>query len=273
MKFQKIALACALTFSVATQAAELSTPSGYSKLKNGDGVDLYKSSDGGVYVQVVDLKSGARISFGGFADVASSSNKTYHREKLSTLYNEHYSSDLFSAINGQFYDNKSATTGVAFPIKSNGVIKADAVWDSLSKRTMMIDYYGNAYVQDGYNAANLKNQSIKELIVGLHPSVSKSKSITIGRSYMGGYSATCTPKWATCMFSHVVFFVAKDKSQSQMESIAAHWNVATEALVMMDGSGSSQIKAGSKSLYGNAGWSSNSPDYRTMPHVILTYEK
>ena len=118
----------------------------------------------------------------------------------------------------------------------------------------------------------LKNQSIKELMVGLDPSVGKSRYITIGRSYMGAYSNTCDPKWATCIFSHVLFFIAKDKTQSQMQSIATSWDVSTEALVMMDGSGSAQIKAGSYSLYGGASFKGYNPDYRTMPHAILTYE-
>lgn len=147
MKVKKIVIALALgLFTASSYSAELNTPNGYTKIKNGNGVDLYKDSSGDVYVQVVDLKGGGDISFDGFANVAISSQGTYYREKISNLYSNNSYGNLFSAINGQFFDNNSSTTGVAFPVKANYEVKSTAVWDNLSKRTFMIGSDQYAYI-------------------------------------------------------------------------------------------------------------------------------
>jgi len=259
-------------FSLQTFSAELSTPSGFVKIRNGNGADLYRNSANDVYVQVVDLQGGGGVSFHGFANSYNPSVPSFYRQSLTSLYNNNNSSGLFSAVNGQFFDNESSITGVAFPVKTQGLIRSSAVWDNLSKRTFMINYSGYAYIKNGYSSSYLNDSNMKEVLVGLHPNVNKSSVLSIGRSYIGGVTQGCNPSYATCAHRYVLFFVAKNKRQSQMQSIASSWGVHSNSLVMMDGSGSAQMKSGFYGIYGSRAPSVYAPDYRAMPHAILTYE-
>ena len=47
--------------SVSLHALELKPPSDYTKIKDGNGVDLYTDTSNGVYVEVIDLKGGGEI--------------------------------------------------------------------------------------------------------------------------------------------------------------------------------------------------------------------
>jgi hypothetical protein len=271
-KIKATLVACAMVCSGSVFAAELPPPSGYSKIKNGAGADLYSDSTGKVYVQVVDLLNGGGVSFDAHAGLVDYSNKIYKRESLDYLYNFFNSSSLFSMTNGQFFDNNSSTTKLSFPVKGSwnqlATINGEV---NLSKRTLYIKTDGYAYIEDGYNASLLSDYDVSDLIVSLHPDVGKSSGFKIGRSYIGGYSANCSVS-ADCKYTHLIFLVAANKKQSQMETIASNWGILPKSLIMMDGSGSAQIKAGNKSLYGSNSTIRHNEEKRELPHVISIYE-
>jgi len=284
MRKIKVIFFIAVFIAFPSFAGELTAPVGYTKIKDGKGVDLYENTTKGVYVQVVDLQGGGQISFDGFPEVADATKGTYKRFTMNNIYdyyNKKYN-NFFSTINGQFFDNGSATTGVAFPVKSGGVIKSKVMSESdklLKKRTFLIDYNNNSYSVEGYNELNLTSKTYKEAIVGLHPvDADKNKSYAIGRNFIGVYPSYCNYPVSYCSSRYVLFFIAKNKTQDGMIAIASDWGVPSASLIMMDGSGSSQImskKINSNntttvySLYGSTMPIYYNPDKRTLPHVIL----
>lgn len=257
--------------SVSLHALELKPPSDYTKIKDGNGVDLYTDTSNGVYVEVIDLKGGGEISFNGFYTEAKDGK--YPRYTIYSL-NDYYNKRInghFSLINGQFFDNGSSTTGLAFPVKTNGIIKSASIWDQkIKKRTFIVNNgtNGYAYIIDGYNVNNLNEKTYKEVIVSLHPDENKSSSSSIGRNFVGVYDPNCKNYY--CTSRYVLFFIAKNKTTADIKNIALKWGVSDSGLAMMDGSGSSQIIAGDYSLYGSSYPTIYYPDKRAIPHVILT---
>lgn len=248
-----------------------SVPSGYNFISGGYGVDLYSSNNSDIYVQVVDLKNGGAISFDGFSspsynpDPIDKINKKYFREDIADIYTYYKSNvnNLFSVVNGQFFSTDYEYTKLAFPVKSNGSIKANEDNEkSLKKRVIVIDYKKNAYIFD-YKKDILTNNFYKEELVGFNPVVNKSASASIGRNYIGIISNR-----------YVLFFNAKNKTQNSMLKVTSSWNVKSTSLVMMDGSGSSQMIARDNySIYGSSVPYFDFPDYRKIPHVILILDK
>lgn len=271
-KIKSVLAAVLLSVSGSVLAAELSPPSGYSKIQNGEGVDLYANNSKDVFVQVVDLQNGGGISFDAHAGLVDYSNKIYKKEKLDDLYNYFNSSNLFSITNGQFFDHNSSTTKLSFPVKGawnqlatiNGEVK-------LSKRTLYMKTDGFAYIDDGYNESLLNDYSVSDLIVSLNPDEQFSAKYAIGRFYIGGYSPNCQTN-IKCKYEYLILLTAKEKTQIDMEAIADRWGVLPKSLIMLDGSGSAQVKTYKYSLYGVNNPYTNTSDKRKLPHIISIYE-
>lgn len=264
-------------------AFQLEIPKGYEKIQSGNSVDLYRSVDDDVYVQVVNLQSGGIISLDGFSPddlnkypSKSSKNKSYLRRSIVDLYSYYsYGTTLFSVINGQFFDNGSDYTKLAFPVKSGEIVKSTEKWENLKFKTFVIDKKDNARILDGYKSDYLNNKTYKEVFVALNPKENKNPSFSIGRNFLGIYSTSCTTQSNCSKFDYVLFFIAKNESQGAMIDIAIDWGIdANKNLAMLDGSGSSQIVSGKYSLYGSRlPWILGyDPDYRKIPHSILIYD-
>jgi hypothetical protein len=101
MKIKSIFLAFFLLFSFQVYAGDVKIPSGYNVVKSAKGVALFRNRGGSVYVQVVDLSLGAKVTFGGLADIADSRDHKYYRESIRSHWNNYSrDSDLFAVTNG-----------------------------------------------------------------------------------------------------------------------------------------------------------------------------
>lgn len=263
-------------------SAEYVVPSGWN-LKDKfvtSSVKLYQKASDDFYVVAVNMNQ-AKIEFGGNAGYfyTSTGNKFY-TDTISNYYYKYRNyvdidgntyNNLFSVINGQFFDNNNQnTTSLSFPLKSKGIILNSFNGETnLTKRSLLINTDGKTYIREGFNDILFNSNSIKEYVVGLNPAESKNRLIGfVGRNYIAGIpDGTCDPIKTSCEYKYLLFFINKYSSQSNMETEIAKWGVPSKSIIMMDGSGSTQLQTSQFTLYGYI------VDKRKLPNTFLIYGK
>ena len=174
-----------------------------------------------------------------------------------TWWNSYATSNTYAMFNGQFFNVKTVrTTPLSFPLRSNyrnivtqvdpGQLKTLKIYNGGKSAQILYDYY--PYYLNGS----------KELIVGLDPNVNKGKNVSQGRFYIAGVHDN------NSKLRYLLFFIAKSKTQYQMENEISRWRIDIDTdVVMMDGSGSAQMKTRPKTLYADG-----IPAYRRLPNII-----
>lgn len=265
-------------------SADYTVPSGWQQKESfvTGSTKLYKKDNDNFFVVAVDI-SKAKIKVGGVnSHYSDGTTELFYTDSIDNywdnninyvdIYNSTYQ-NLFAVLNGQFFDNSRNPTGLSFPVKSNGIILTDNNGeDYLAKRSLVIDSNGSVYITEGVPLGLLDSYNSKEFITGLHPDEDKNGwAWFVGRNYIGGIpKGTCDPSKTSCSYEYILFFVNQDAKQSTMESEIAKWGVPSKSIIMMDGSGSAQMKTRNYSVYGNNG---QSIDKRYLPNTILIYGK
>ncbi len=285
MKIKNIAIALSMVLSSQVFAGDYTVPSGWQQKESfvTGSAKLYKKGSDDFYVVAVDV-SEAKIKVGGTNSYYSDGNREYfytdsienywydNRDYVD-IYNGTYQ-NLFAVLNGQFYDHTRNPTELSFPVKSEGTILTDNNGEGhLVKRSLLINSSGKVYIREGVTSSLLNSSSIKEFITGLHPDEDKNGwAWFVGRHYIGGIpEGNCNPSTSSCAYEYILFFVNEDAQQSTMEFEIAKWGVPRKSIIMMDGSGSSQLKTTNYSAYGrNAKFKK---DKRPLPNTILLYGK
>ena len=234
-------------------AGNYNVPNGYTLKESSNGAKIY--SNGNISVVIADMDRN-RVDL-GILNYAYRGK--FYKDSISNWWKNYASYSTFAMINGQFFNTTINPTTLSFPLKDNGHVVTSYVDDNSQKRTLIIDKYNNAKILRGYTSYYLYNDA-PDVIVGLNPSVSKSSWAPIGRNYIGGIpKGTCNPRYSSCDMKYLMFFIAKRKTQYYMLKEVEKWGVSKYAVVMMDGSGSSQLKSRTSSMYG---------DGRYLPNVI-----
>ena len=83
---------------------------------------------------------------------------------------------------------------------------------------------------------------------------------SMGRFYIGGLH------YNSSSLRYLLFFVSKSSTQSTMNYEISKWGVAEHEVVMMDGSGSAQMKTSNFSVYGHNQY--HFADKRKLANVI-----
>jgi len=178
--------------------------------------------------------------------------------------------NALSISNGGFFEDlQSSTTKLSFPLKVDGtILTMGASTDYLYDRKMVVfknvcaSGYKCALVMNySYNSFN--SSSYPNAIVGLDPYVNKSSVYPIGRTFVGvDVSNSSNP---------IMYIVhGTQATQSEMRSIMYDLDVYDNAMVMFDGSGSSQLAFGNTKVYGYSG---GSPDKREIPQLFVVTKK
>lgn len=272
-----------ITISFASFGANYTVPYNYI-LKEGsqsDGVMLYRDKYlddtlGEVYAIVVDV-SKVNIDL-GVTDYEKHENghNKYDKKSLSRWWRSTATSKTFAMVNGQFFNQDTNPSPLSYPLKSNKNIKTNHEEDDKLRKRTLFKYPANKqfYIWDGYESSLLKDIYSSDLIVGLHPDESSKKyNYTIGRHLIGGIAhGNCNPDERLCAMRYLVFLLGKSNTQNNMVYRLKQWGVKKGAMVLMDGSGSSQFKTKKHELYGNSiplFWS----DKRELPNVIRIDKK
>lgn len=224
-------------------------------------IDFYQDETWDLSILDIDLNS-AKINF-WWVNIDEENSKEF--EKFSRIYAKDLKYDWkkynnYAIINGQFFTNvKDKKTALSFPLKSDWKIITDYVDNEISKRTFIIDKNWNAKILEWYKNEYLKNNNYKELIVGFNPEVNARKNSKIWRTYI----------WINNS-KNVVFFIAKEKNQKEMNKIISDYWIKTENIIMMDWWPSSQF-----AFYENGWpWSEWEQFYWKwkVPHFFMIYD-
>ncbi|MDP2091054.1 MAG: phosphodiester glycosidase family protein [Candidatus Gracilibacteria bacterium] len=214
------------------------------------GIKLFQNSSKEISIIDVDLNN-AGVSFGM---VNSSTGKIFIDYEKSTSKKDRfyrfYPKDLsvgknnkvFAMVNGQFFNAEKNPTFLSFPLKSAGKIINSYVDNDLAKRTIIIDKNENLKIIEGYDEKDLFNTNNKELIVAFNPSVDSSIDSKVGRSYIGIKGD-----------KNIIFFIAKNKTQLEMDQLITEYGITKNNVIMMDGGPSAQFSYfnnGLNSFYG-----------------------
>ena len=237
--------------------AGVSVPAGYTKVESkGNGFSVYKK--GNIYVTLVDLQK-FEVIFGGVH--RASNGNSFYKHKLSDWWRYYRSLAMF---NGQFFNIHRDPTPLSFPLRTQYQTLVTHIDPGRSLKTLKIYSNGKeGQIYDGYGSWMLNNS--KELIVGLDPSENMDKSSNIGRFYIGGLHCNSSA------LRYLLFFVSSAKSQGSMLSEIYDWGVWDQDIIMMDGSGSAQMKTSKITVYGYNQYYFR--DKRDIPNVILVRDK
>lgn len=255
-------------------------------------LDFYQSENGEVSVLELDLHE-AKISFAGL-------NTKYKKEKATVTlfpgeqveleteaevdleyeqedselqrFNTYFASDMGDKteldwrkydinafVNGQFFLHiNEPKTGLSFPIKSDWKIVTSYIDNEIPKRTFVIDDEKNAQIFEWYKPEYLENDNYKELIVAFTPEVTARREASIWRTYIWLKDAKT-----------LVFFIAKNRTQAEMDKLIEDYGIKREDIIMMDGGPSSQF-----SYFDNQWpWSEFEQYYGEweVPHYFIIY--
>ena len=225
-------------------------------------VRIYKKTKSSAYMQVVDIKGGARIEFSTPKVIWDKKRGIPTATKYSLLTHWTYLSSPVSIVNGQFFDQNKDPTTLSFAVKSGGSIltlgQDKYSYDSkYPPKQMEITSGAAAYVQQWSEYRIQYESKAPNIIVGLN-----SDDSTKGPSTAKGRTAFCTNgKWI-----FIGTYIAE--TQGNVVKDLQTWGCTKENVVIFDGSGSTQLKVGNKDTPGSLEFKG---DGRLIPQVVAVY--
>jgi hypothetical protein len=270
--FNKTVVAAVLAFYTSISFAFVTgkmpvAPSGWSLKENNTNVRIYQKGTEQTYVQVVDIKGGAKIRF-SHPGKLSGTPLTFYKYTLDTHWSSIPYNDslrMASMVNGQFFNNDTDPTILSFGVRANSSLLTLGITEAISKK--QIEFFdGSGVYVGGVNNTNLKSGLAQNIIVGLDPSVSKNASIPLGRMYMcskvNPYVGASPSQW-------LVILSAQWQIQATALANITSWGCDINSIVMFDGSGSSQLKTtGGIRMIGSNGLKAEN---RTLPQTVVVY--
>lgn len=251
-----------------TNTEEVSTRSNWSLIRHDKGVALYEK--GGIYVQAINLSKGAdlRLVQGNAINNPSNQNSPlFQRKSLRKLWDDEHQSSSFSITNCQFfhYNNvpvSSAYAELSLPIKDNGIVISTGSNNSQNARRKFGINGSQSWVDNyTYNGTNLgsvqQNLLSPTAIVGFSPYVDMNAWVWFVNRTMIGVS---DPNGDGA--NEMVYIVTGTGTQSKIRSVLNEWGCSNNNIVMLDGSGSTQMICKHVNYFA-------SNDNRTIPSAMI----
>jgi len=228
---KKILLLLLLIFSISSCSNDELIKNKIVEKYNQNWIKFIQNKTGNISIIEVNTNI-ASLSF-GWVKI----NKISDFDKFDKSYAKDFSENnlknkkIVATINWQFFTNlEKKNTALSFPLKSDWKILTDYMDNKIPKRTFVIDNNWNAKILEWYKKEFLENKNYKEVIVAFTPEVSARREAKIWRTYIWIKS----PK-------NVIFFIAKNKNQEQMNKIISDYWIKKENIIMMDWWPSSQF--------------------------------
>lgn len=270
---KKVIVSIFLFTMLCTQLALANNLSTYTSIKSNPGWGLWYKAEflGDVYVQRINMKH-ADVSLVTGKQTNNSFNKSALTSYWSTL-NSNFGA--YSVSNAAFFESLSGnSTELSFPLKLNNSVKTMGVsLDGVGLRKILAvkntcaNGYKCAFVLQ-YSDATFSSSNYQTAMVGLDPYFDKNALIPLGRTFVGVDHSD-----PNNLLMYIVH--GTRHTQGQMRTILNNLGVYDNAMIMFDGSGSSQLAFLNKDnqnqfVYGFAG---SSRDYRAIPQVIVVTPK
>jgi len=185
-------------------------------------------------------------------------NKFYAKDFPKHLSQGNFNNkEIIATINWQFFTNLTKkNTALSFPLKSNWKILTNYIDNKIPKRTFIIDNNSNAKILEWYKKDFLENKNFKEVIVAFSPEVTARRNTKIWRTYIGIKNS-----------KNIIFFVAKNKNQEEMNKIIFDYWIKKGNIIMMDWWPSSQFSFKLKNNFKQFYWKWE------VPQVFIVYKK
>lgn len=225
-------------------------PSGWMLKENYGNVLVYQKNGEQTYMQVVDIKSGAKVRFihpgKQYGNWGSYPKFTVY--DLNTLWNNAVSP--VTMVNGQFFNwsitpsGQLSPTTLSFAIKSAGTLLTygedkNAYPASQMKQIEFFDNMG-AFTTSWSEYRLNRASSAQNIIVGLDPSVDKNKGAKQGRMYMCTIGPSSPSPWLLILSAISLRQISTDKLSADQYLI--DWKCNPGSVIMHDGSGSAQFR-------------------------------
>lgn len=239
---------------------------GFEVVSNSQGITLYqKDLD---YVQVVNLTEGASVNFiyGEIANLGigkgayDGNDPQFERETISQVWSNLSSENqsLFCLTNGQFFRNdQNSSTGLAFPVKSDGIIVSDGYAGEIEfpDEKLMLAVWDNKALITKFKPIYLKLSTAPNIIVSLQENADKGREKKTGRTFVG-----VEDRDGDRLNETILIFTSKKATQPHAAQVLKSFG-ATQVM-MLDGGGSTQLIC-----QGNSYISSS----RTIPQMIAVF--
>lgn len=230
---------------------------------------VYQKTGEPTYMQVVDIKNGGRLSFFNQSRTGTSP----YQFGINTMNNWwNMLIDKKTMVNGQFFAYMNIPpfqinpTTLSFGVKANGSLLTPGADNSAYPATSMRQVeitsgVGATVLTWNQSRLNPGGSTAQNIMVGLHPSPSvvtnKSPTSNIGRMLI------CTKPQSGAPWIYILS--AGSLQQQTALNYATSWGCAESSTVMMDGSGSAQLKTVNSGtlLAGD----------RSLPQVIAVYNQ
>ncbi len=239
---------------------------GFQIINNSQGTTLYqKDLD---YVQVIALTQGAKINFiygnirelGSKKGVYGGNDPQFERQTISQVWSNLSSenSSLFCITNGQFFRNdRHSSTGLAFPVKSDGIIVSDGYAGEIEfpDEKLMLEVWNDRALISKFQPNNLQLSTAPNFIVGLQENADKGVKDKTGRTFIG-----VKDKDGDRLNETILIFTSKKATQPQAANVLKSFG-ATQ-VIMLDGGGSTQLICQGNSYIDSS---------RTIPQMIAIF--
>ncbi|NEQ41657.1 MAG: phosphodiester glycosidase family protein [Okeania sp. SIO3I5] len=218
---------------------------GFQIINNSQGTTLYqKDLD---YLQVVDLTQGAKINFiyGKITELGTKkgayggNEPQFKRQTISQVWSNLFSenSSLFCITNSQFFRNdQNSSTGLAFPVKSDGIIISDGYAGEIEfpDEKLILEVWNDRALITKFQPNNLQLSTAPNFIVGLQENADKGVENKTGRTFIG-----VKDKDSDRLNETILIFTSKKATQPHAAKVLKSFG-ATQ-VIMLDGGGSTQL--------------------------------
>lgn len=245
-------------------------PSGWTLKENYGNVLVYQKTGEQTYMQVVDIKSGGRIAFLNQGRIGSSPYQ-FGINSMNNWWN--LLQNKKTMVNGQFFKYADIMhpwqydpTTLSFGVKANGGLvtpgASNTEYPASAMRQMeIINGVGATVLAWNQTRLNTGGSTAENIMVGLHPSPkvvsNKDPYSVVGRMLM------CTKPQSGAPWVYILS--AASLQQQTALNYTTLWGCIEGSTMMMDGSGSAQLKTVNSGtlLAGN----------RSLPQVIAIYNQ
>ncbi|HSM58294.1 MAG TPA: phosphodiester glycosidase family protein [Candidatus Sulfomarinibacteraceae bacterium] len=255
------------------RTAGLDLPPRFELWTSAPGVEVYESEDGAEFVQLVDLRSGARLDFwyklaagpspinqGRSEGIYGGNSPAFERHYLASVWEEVAAAEAVCLANGQFFRDTINgrwvdPTELAFPLKSDGVMVSEGYerYRFRRHRQMLALWPAEAAIMP-LNRAALYSSTAPDIIAGLAETASVRSSEPLGRTFVGTADRDGDGRSETVL-------IYSGEAVTQQEATATLRAFGANAVMMLDGGGSNQLLCEGSSLINRV---------RPLPQMIAT---
>ncbi len=211
-------------------------PAGFREIAHEEGVTIWKNRRN-EYMQIISPHRGAVVDLlhGGILPTEGEGTN-FARRDLRDWWEEwsEKTPDALTIANGQFFNmNNPNGSPLAFSTKIDGIVHVGYGDENEYQGKKMLLRIGKRYATvEPYkdDAGTLYEFSEPDIIVGLHPSVSKNGSRRLGRTFMG-----------TMRNGNLLIFSSPAATQRYAERMMMAFGADRNRIMMLDGGGSTQL--------------------------------